>query len=115
MEPVTFSAILFGAGTTEVLKHLSEQMLLSVFEGVPQSLVTRDRINSGAMILEFLADMTGIFSSRGEARRMIKDNAVLLNKERIGEEKVVSAEDLLRDKYLLVQKGKKNYYLVIVE
>jgi tyrosyl-tRNA synthetase len=67
------------------------------------------------MILEFLADMTGIFSSRGEARRMIKDNAVLLNKERIGEDKLVGVPDLLRNKYLLVQKGKKNYYLVIVE
>jgi tyrosyl-tRNA synthetase len=109
------SAILFGAGTTEVLKNLSEQMLLSVFEGVPQSMVAREKINEGAMILEFLADMTGIFSSRGEARRMLKDNAVLLNKERIGDEKVLSSSDLLQDKYILVQKGKKNYYLVIIE
>jgi tyrosyl-tRNA synthetase len=112
---VEASAILFGAGTTEVLKNLSEQMLLSVFDGVPQSIVPREKIGEGAMILEFLADMTGIFSSRGEARRMIKDNAVLLNKERIGEEKVLTSSDLLQGKYILVQKGKKNYYLVIIQ
>jgi tyrosyl-tRNA synthetase len=112
---VEASAILFGAGTTEVLKNLSEQMLLSVFEGVPQSMVAWEKISEGAMILEFLADMTGIFSSRGEARRMIKDNAVLLNKERIGEEKVLTSSDLLQGKYILVQKGKKNYYLVIIQ
>jgi tyrosyl-tRNA synthetase len=112
---VEASAILFGKGTTETLKNLSEEMLLSVFEGVPQSNVDRDKIENGVMILEFLADLTGIFSSRGEARRMVKDNAVSINKERVGESKTVNSSDLLKKKYILVQKGKKNYYLVIVE
>ena len=112
---VEASTILFGAGTTDTLKGLSEDMLLSVFEGVPQSQVSREKIEEGTMILEFLADLTGIFSSRGEARRMVKDNAVSVNKEKIGEDKTINSSDLLRDKYILVQKGKKNYYLVIVE
>ena len=89
-------------------------MLLSVFEGVPQSDVNKAKIDEGVMILEFLADLTGIFASRGEARRMVKDNGVSINKEKVGEDKTISTSDLLKDKYILVQKGKKNYYLVIV-
>jgi tyrosyl-tRNA synthetase len=112
---VEASSILFGAGTTDTLKGLSEDMLLSVFEGVPQSSVPREKIDDGVMVLEFLADMTGIYSSRGEARRMVKDNAVAINKEKIGEDKQINSSDLLKEKYILVQKGKKNYYLVIVE
>lgn len=112
---VEASAILFGAGTTETLKSLSEQMLLSVFEGVPQSRIPREKMTEGMMILEFLADLTGIFASRGEARRMIRENAVSVNKEKVGEDKVIFQADLLRDKYILVQKGKKNYHLVIME
>ena len=111
---VEASSILFGSGTTDTLKSLSEQMILSVFEGVPQSEVPRDKILEGMKILEFLADLTGIFSSRGEARRMIKENAVSVNKERIGEEKVIGEDDLLKEKYILVQKGKKNYFLVVM-
>ncbi len=111
---VEASTILFGSGTTDVLKGLSEQMLLSVFEGVPQSNIPRERLNEGVMILEFLSDLTGIYPSRGEARRMVKDNAVSVNKEKVGEDKMIKVSDLLRDKYILVQKGKKNYYLVVV-
>jgi tyrosyl-tRNA synthetase len=108
------SSILFGAGTTETLHHLDEDTLLSVFEGVPRSEIPRARLHGGIMILEFLADMTGIFSSKGEARRMIRDNAVMINKEKVGDERKVTAGDLLNDKYILVQKGKKNYFLVVV-
>ncbi len=112
---VEASTILFGSGTTEVLRRLSEEMLLSVFDGVPQSNVERERLTDGVLILEFLADLTGIFSSRGEARRMVKENAVSVNKERIAEDKTIGMSDLLNDKYILVQKGKKNYFLVVVE
>ena len=109
---VEASQILFGKGTTETLKKLSEDMLLSVFEGVPQFEVPAGIIASGAGILDFLAEHTQIFASKGEARRMIKDNAVSINKQKIRDDYTVSANDLLNSKYVLVQKGKKNYFLV---
>jgi tyrosyl-tRNA synthetase len=111
---VEASQILFGKGTTETLKKLSEDMLLSVFEGVPQSEVPADVVNTGTSILEFLAESTSIFASKGEARRMIKDNAVSVNKQKVKDDYVVSSDDLLNSKYILIQKGKKNYFLVRV-
>jgi tyrosyl-tRNA synthetase len=108
------SAILFGAGTTETLKSLSEGLFLSVFEGVPQSEVSKEKLSQGIPILEFLADVTNIFPSRGEARRTVKENALSINKEKVGDDKVVGVGDLLNGKYILVQKGKKNYFLVVV-
>lgn len=112
---VAASDILFGKGTTETLKKLSSEMLLSVFEGVPQSTVSREELFGEMQLLEFLADKTGIFGSRGEARRMLKDNGVSVNKEKISEDFKFSERDLLNGRYILVQKGKKNYYLVTVE
>jgi len=109
---VEASQILFGKGTTETLRKLSEDMLLSVFEGVPQGEVPADVIKAGTGILEFLAESTNIFASKGEARRMIKDNAVSVNKQKVKDDFVVSEGDLLNGKYVLVQKGKKNYFLV---
>jgi tyrosyl-tRNA synthetase len=111
---VEASQILFGKGTNETLRNLSENKLLSVFEGVPQSEVPSDHIKSGTGILEFLAESTNIFASKGEARRMIKDNAVAVNKEKVKDDFVVSEKDLLNEKYILIQKGKKNYFLVRV-
>ncbi|HSG68358.1 MAG TPA: tyrosine--tRNA ligase [Bacteroidales bacterium] len=109
---VEASQILFGQGTTETLKKLSEDMLLSVFEGVPQSEIPATIVREGAGILEFLAEHTSIFASKGEARRMIKDKAVSVNKEKINDDFVVTESNLLNGKYILVQKGKKNYFLV---
>lgn len=109
---VEASQILFGKGTTETLRKLSEEMLLSVFEGVPQSEVPADTVHKGTGILELLAETTSIFASKGEARRMIKDNAVAVNKEKVKDDFVVSEKDLLNGKYILIQKGKKNYFLV---
>jgi len=109
---VDASAILFGAGTTETLKNLSEDLFLSVFEGVPQSEISKKRLEQGIQVLDFLADLTGIFPSRGEARRTLKENALSINKEKVGEDKIVGVNDLLNGKYILVQKGKKNYFLV---
>jgi tyrosyl-tRNA synthetase len=87
-------------------------MFLSVFEGVPQSEVAKGKLEAGIPILEFLADETGIFPSRGEARRTVKENALSINKVKVGDDKVVGIDDLLNGKYILVQKGKKNYFLV---
>lgn len=112
---VEASQILFGKGTTESLRKLDEQTLLSVFEGVPQSEVSRKEIEEQIPILEFLTDKTNIFPSKGEARRMLKDNGIAINKTKVNEGFEVSEEDLLNEKYILVQKGKKNYYLVVTK
>jgi len=109
---VEASGILFGKGTTEVLKRLPENVLLNVFEGVTQSEVHKKDLQKGIGILDFLAEFTIIFSSKGEARRMIKDNGVSLNKEKVKENHIVSKQDLLNEKYILVQKGKRNYFLI---
>jgi len=108
------SQILFGKGTTDSLKKLDERTLLSVFEGVPQCDVNKADVDSKIGIVEFLAENTNIFESKGEARRMLKDNGVSINKEKVKDSYEISSTDLLNEKYILVQKGKKNYYLVKV-
>ncbi|HOI00006.1 MAG TPA: tyrosine--tRNA ligase [Bacteroidales bacterium] len=108
------SEILFGKGTEEVLKRLPEEVFLSVFEGVPMCELQREILRDGIPLAAFLSDHTGIFSSRGEVRRMLKDNGIMINKQRPQEESVIGLESLLNDRYILVQKGKKNYYLVKV-
>ena len=110
---VEASEILFGKGTTETLKKLDEKTLLSVFEGVPTCPVQKSEIENGIPVLEFLADKTGIFPSRGEARRMVKDGGVMINKEKVSEQEVISTDHLLNNRYVLAQKGKKNYFLVV--
>jgi len=111
---VEASEILFGKGTAESLKKLDERTLLGVFEGVPQSEVSRETILNKIGIIDFLADTTNIFPSKGEARRMLKDNGVSVNKEKVNDTYEVSETDLLNNKYILIQKGKKNYFLVKV-
>ena len=109
---VEASQILFGKGTTETLRKLDERTLLDVFKGVPQSEVSRRELEAGIGLLDFLSAKAGAFKSNGEARRMIKDNAVAINKQKIKEDYQIGTKDLLNDKYILVQKGKKNYFLV---
>lgn len=106
------SSILFGKSTADDLKSLDEDTFLSVFEGVPQFELSKEDLNSG--ILDVLAEKTQVFNSKGEARRMIKSNAVSINKEKIQEDFQLSENDLLNEKYILAQKGKKNYFLIIV-
>ncbi|MEJ5302438.1 MAG: tyrosine--tRNA ligase [Bacteroidales bacterium] len=110
---VEASEILFGRGTTEMLGHLDENTLLSVFEGVPQFHVARTDLEEGIPAVDFLAVSTAVFPSKGEARRMMKDGGVSINKSRISEETIINTSHLLQGKYILVQKGKKNYFLVI--
>ncbi len=104
--------ILFGTSTTEDLKSLDEGTFLSVFEGVPQFEIEKKSLNS--KILDILAEKTQIFSSKSEARRMIQSNAVSINKEKISENLQLTENNLINKKYILIQKGKKNYFLIIV-
>ncbi len=109
---VDASDILFGKGTTETLKKLDEKTLLSVFQGVPQYEINRVDLEQGIAIADFLAVSTSIFPSKGEARRMLKDGGVFINKQKVAEDTLVGLNDLLNDRYILAQKGKKNYFLV---
>lgn len=106
------SNILFGKSTSDNLKSLDEETFLSVFEGVPQ--FEMNKADLGLGILDILAEKTKIFASKGEARRMIKSNAVSINKEKITEDVQLTENDLLNGKYILAQKGKKNYFLIII-
>lgn len=112
---VEASEILFGKGTTEALHTLDEELIIQVFEGVTQFNVNASEIAEGINIVDFLSEKTSVFPSKSEARRMLKDNGVLINKEKIPESKIITSIDLLKEKYILVQKGKKNYYLVIAK
>ena len=111
-QAVEASEILFGKGTTETLRQLDEKTLLSVFEGVPQSEISRTELEAGIGMVDFLSEKTGIFPSKGEARRMLKDGGVQVNKEKAQEDITVTVSHLLNDRYILAQKGKKNYFLV---
>ena len=111
---VEASQILFGGATSEALHRLDEQTLLQVFEGVPQFTVAREEL--GVSIVDLCADKTQIFPSKGECRKMIQGGGVALNKEKVADPmRTVTEEDLIAGKYLLVQRGKKNYYLITVE
>ena len=92
---------------------LNENNFLSLFEGVPQFEIKKEDLSSG--ILDVLAEKTAVFESKGEARRMIQSNAVSINQEKITEYFQLSGDNLLNGKYILAQKGKKNYFLIIVE
>ncbi|HEX2395425.1 MAG TPA: tyrosine--tRNA ligase [Bacteroidales bacterium] len=107
------SEILFGKGTSDTLKKLDEPTFLSVFDGVPQFEIDRELLKSGINIVDLLGEITSVFPSKGEARRTIQGGGVSLNKSRIENESVlVNSDELLNNRYLLVQKGKKNYYLL---
>jgi len=111
---VEASGILFGKGTTGLLRSLPEKMFLSVFEGVPQ--FDLDPADMEGDILELLAVKTGVFASKGEARRMISSGGVSLNQQKITDPlATISRDDFINQKYLLLQKGKKNYFLIRVK
>jgi tyrosyl-tRNA synthetase len=110
---VESSEILFGKGTTETLQKLSEETLLAVFEGVPKSEIAKSVLSDGLNIVDFLAEMTGIFPSKSEARRMLKEGGVQVNKNKVDDSFILNDNSLLNEKYILVQKGKKNYFLVM--
>ncbi|HQF00454.1 MAG TPA: tyrosine--tRNA ligase [Bacteroidales bacterium] len=112
---VDASEILFGKGTTDTLKRLKEDVLLNIFEGVPQSNVSSNDIYKSIPIVDFLTDFTKISSSKREAREFLRNGAISINKERVGENYMIGENDLLQNRYILAQRGKKNYYLIICD
>jgi len=112
---IAASNILFGKSTSDDLKSLSEKDFFSVFEGVPQATISREEFGNGISIVEAMAAKTNFLASNGEARRELKANAITVNKEKITETFVITNEHLINNKYVLLGKGKKNNYILIVE
>ncbi len=113
---VAASQLLFGNATSQALREIDEQTFLSVFEGVPMFEVERSLIANGVPLSALLAEHTKVFASKGELRRLVQGGGLSLNKEKEAEtERVVNTSDLLGDKYILVQKGKKNYSIIKIK
>ncbi|EIJ38284.1 tyrosyl-tRNA synthetase [Galbibacter orientalis DSM 19592] len=110
---VKASQILFGGGADD-LKQLNEKTFLDVFEGVPQAEVSKSEIEAGLDIIGALAVNTGFLKSNGEARRALKENSISVNKEKVKEDYQITVNDLINNKFVLLQRGKKNYFLIRV-
>ncbi|MGI6478757.1 MAG: tyrosine--tRNA ligase [Salinivirgaceae bacterium] len=110
------SQILFGNATQETLTQIDEKTFLSVFDGVPQFFVKKSELRSGVSVISLLAEKTKVFASKGELRRMVQGGGLSINKEKIDDtEQSINTDKLLNDKYLLIQKGKKNYTLIVCQ
>ncbi len=113
---VEASGILFGNATSEALKKLDEEMLLAVFEGVPQFEVSRDALSAGMKAIDLFTEKAAVFASKGEMRKLVQSGGISINKEKLTDaETIINSSSLLNDRYLLVQRGKKNYYLLIAK
>tara|TARA_R110002167_G_scaffold261316_3_gene467785 strand:- start:1860 stop:3155 length:1296 start_codon:yes stop_codon:yes gene_type:complete len=108
------SDILFGKSTSEDLKKLDEKTFLDVFEGVPQAKIPRAEIENGLDMIGALADKTAFLASNSEARRELKQNAISVNKEKVAEDRMITTADLINDKFILLQKGRRNYFVLVV-
>jgi tyrosyl-tRNA synthetase len=112
---VRASDILFGKSTSGDLKKLNEKTFLEVFEGVPQAVVSKEDIDNGLDMIGALAAKTGFLASNGEARRELKQNSISVNKEKVKEDYIITTEDLINDKFVLLQRGKKNYFVLVID
>ncbi len=109
---VQVSRILFGKNTTDDMLNISEKDILDIFEGVPQYEISMNEIINGINIIELLAQKSKIFKSNGEVMRMLRSNAISINKKKVNEHKIINQKDIIGDKYIIIQKGKKNYFLI---
>lgn len=106
------SDILFGKSTSDDLKGLNEQTFLDIFDGVPQTEIWQSDIDSGLDIIAALAEKGGFLKSNGEARRALKENAISVNKEKVKDDYRITIKDLINNKFVLLQRGKKNYFVL---
>ncbi|MDC0177791.1 tyrosine--tRNA ligase [Polaribacter sp.] len=109
------SNILFGKSTASDLKSLDEQTFLDVFDGVPQATISIADVAEGIDMISALSAKTNFLGSNGDARRALKENAISVNKEKVKEDYIISREDLIANKYVLLQRGKKTYYLLNIQ
>jgi tyrosyl-tRNA synthetase len=108
------SNILFGKSTSDDLKKLSNEQFLEIFDGVPQANISQQDVNNGLSIVDALAGKTNFLASNGEAKRELKANAVSVNKEKVNENYKITHEDLINEKFVLIGKGKKNNYILVL-
>ena len=106
------SQILFGKSTSEELKSLDMATFLDVFEGVPQGEISRSKLESGIDIIAALAGESSFLKSNGEARRALKENSISINKTKVNDEYAITNKDLINDRYVLLQRGKKTYFIL---
>lgn len=111
---IAASNILFGNSTSEDLKKLDEKTFLDVFDGVPQAEVASSLIETGLDMIGALADKTGFLASNSEARRELKQNSISVNKEKVNEDYIITSSDLINNKFVLLQKGRRNYFVLVV-
>ena len=97
------------------LMKMSSQVFEDLFEGVPQAKIALSDIKQGITISEALTQKTNFLKSGGEARRALKENSISVNKVKVSEEKVLNSDDLINGKYILIQRGKKNYFVILVD
>lgn len=110
---VRASEILFGKSTASDLKGLNEKTFLEIFEGVPQAELSKSELADGLDMIGALAAKTNFLGSNGEARRELKQNSISVNKEKVKEDFLITADDLINDKFVLLQRGKKNYFVLV--
>lgn len=112
---VRASEILFGRSTASDLKGLNEKTFLEIFEGVPQAELSKSELSEGLDMIGALAAKTNFLASNGEARRELKQNSISVNKEKVKEDYRITHEDLINDKFVLLQRGKKNYFVLVLK
>ena len=112
---VKASKILFGKSTTSDLKDLDEQTFLDIFDGVPQGEISNEDLEKGMDIVDALNEKSGFLKSNGEARRALKENSISVNKEKVKDGFIISNKDLIADKFILLQRGKRNYFLLKIK
>jgi len=110
---IAASSILFGKSTSEDLKKLDEKTFLDVFDGVPQAEISKSELDNGLDMIGALAAKTRFLGSNGEARRELKQNSISVNKEKVKEDYVITVDDLINGRFVLLQKGKRNYFVLV--
>jgi tyrosyl-tRNA synthetase len=109
------SQVLFGNSSIDALKEMSKETIFEIFEGVPRHTISREKVIESKEIIPFLVDETNIFPSNGQARQKLTENAISINKTKVGVEYIISDKDIIHDSIILVQQGKKNYFLVEIK
>jgi tyrosyl-tRNA synthetase len=112
VKAVEASQILFGKATSEALQRLDSQTFLELFEGVPQAEVSRNLLDEGLDMVAALVSETSFLSSNGEARRAMKENAISVNQSKVDQNYILGNKDLIADQYILLRRGKKNYFIL---
>ena len=110
------SGILFGNATADALRKIDEQTLLQIFEGVPQFTISKEKLSQGIKAVDLFTEDSEVFPSKGEMRKIVQSGGVMINKEKLNSfDEIIDSNYLISNKYILAQRGKKNYFLLIVE